>query len=158
MGTVGLACFYCDISDAKKRGKLWISLAHLLFTSLYQEHQISQSVLEKTYKDCIGEFSTPSNDQLHGVLIQLISGFEMVYILTDVLDECLKVAYDILEFIETLQAWDLRQSHLLVTSREEQQIIQSIMLTKSIQIDMYQIPVDDDIPVANCINDLCNSE
>ena len=88
--------------------------------------------------------SKPSDDRLLEVLRQFISGFEMAYILIDALDGCLNVE-DTLEFIETLHAWDLTQCHLLVTSRKEQQITESMMLTKPMEIDMYHMPVDDDI-------------
>ena len=88
--------------------------------------------------------SKPLDDRLQEVLKQFISGFEMTYILIDALDESINVK-DTLEFIETLHAWDLRQCHLLVTSRKEQEIIESMILTKPMEIDMCQMPVDDDI-------------
>jgi len=49
------------------------------------------------------------------------------------------------EFIETLYKWDLWQCHLLVTSRKEQQIVESIMALKPMEVDMSQMPVDNDI-------------
>jgi hypothetical protein len=82
--------------------------------------------------------------QMIGFKRKFISGFEMAYILIDALDECLNVE-DTLGFIETLHTWGLRQCHLLVTSRKEQQITESMMLTKPMEIDMCQMPVDDDI-------------
>ena len=78
----------------------------------------------------------PSDDRLQEVLRQYIPGFETTYILIDALDECLYVV----ELIKTLGAW---QCHLLVTSRKEQHITESMMLTKPMEIDMML--VDDDI-------------
>ena len=152
VGSVGLAYFYCDVSDAKKRGVTDILSSLVIHLLAWQPSD--QSVLDNTYEYCMGGFSKPSNDRLHEVLRQLIFGFEKAYILIDALDECLKVE-DTLEFIETLQAWGLRQCHLLVTSRKEQQIIESMMLTMPMEIDMCQMPVDDDI--ANYVDSMLHS-
>ena len=141
-GAIGLAYFYCDVSDAKKRGVTDI-LSSLVVHLLAWEPS-DQSVLDKTYEDCMEGSSKPSDDRLKEILRQFISGFEMAYILIDALDECLDVE-DTLVFMETLHAWDLRQCHFLVTSRKEQHITQSMMLTKPMEIDMYQMPIDDDI-------------
>ena len=83
-----------------------------------------------------------------------MSGFEMAYILIDALDECLKMG-EILKFIYTLHGWEIKQCHLLVTSRKEQQIIESMMLTRPMEIDMCQMPVDDDI--ANYVDSMLHS-
>ena len=131
-----MAYFYCDVSDAKKRGVTDILTS--LVIHLLAGKPSDQSALDKAYEDCMEGSSKPSDDRLLEVLRQFISGFEMAYILIDALDECLKVE-DTLEFIETLQAWGLRQCHLLVTSRKEQQIIESMMLTRPMEIDMCQL-------------------
>ena len=68
----------------------------------------------------------------------------MAYILIDALDECFDWE-EILEFIGTLHKWDLCQCHLLVTSRKEQQIVESMMAMNPMEIDMSQMPVDSDI-------------
>ena len=88
--------------------------------------------------------SIPSDDKLQEALRQLISGFDTTYILIDALDECSDWE-EILEFIETLHKWDLWQCHLLVTSRKEQQIVELIMAMKPMEVDMSQMPIDNDI-------------
>ena len=88
--------------------------------------------------------SRPSDDKLLEVLRQLICGFDMAYILIDALDECFDWE-EILEFIGTLHKWDLWQCHLLVTSRKEQQIVESMMAMNPMEVDMSQMPVDNDI-------------
>ena len=137
-----MAYFYCDVSDAKKRGVTDILTS--LVIHLLAGKPSDQSALDKAYEDCMEGSSKPSDDRLLEVLRQFISGFEMAYILIDGLDECLNVE-DTLEFIETLHAWGLRKCHLLVTSRKEQLITESMMLMKPLEIDMYQMPVDNDI-------------
>ena len=137
-----MAYFYCDISDSKKRNVT--DILSSLVVHLLAWLPSDQSVLDKTYDDCMEGLSKPLDDRLCEVLRQFISGFEKTYILIDALDECLSIE-ETLEFIETLHGWDLRQCHLLVTSRKEQQIIESMMLTKPVEIDMCHMPVDNDI-------------
>ena len=141
-GSIGLAYFYCDVSDSQKRHVSDI-LSSLVINLLYGEPQ-TQSVREKAYEGCKNGGSKPSNDRLLEVLKQFISGFKMAYILIDALDECLKVR-EILDFIQILHAWDLDQCHLLVTSRKEPQIVDSMRSIKLMEVDMSQMPVDNDI-------------
>ena len=133
-----MAYFYCDVSDAKKRGVTDILTS--LVVHLLAGQPSDQTVLDKAYEDCMEGSSKPSDNRLLEALRQFTSAFEKTYILIDALDECLDVE-DTLEFIETLHGWDLMQCHLLVTSRKEQQITGSMMLTKPMEIDMYQMPV-----------------
>src|SRR6266566_3161856 len=88
-GSIGLAYFYCDISDNQKRNVSDI-LSSLVINLLSWEPQ-TQSVLEKAYNECRNGVSKPSNNRLLEVLKQFISSFKMAYILVDALDECLKV-------------------------------------------------------------------
>ena len=141
-GSIGLAYFYCDVSDAKKRNVTEI-LSSLTVNLLFWQPS-DQSFLDKAYEDCMEGHSIPSDNILQEALRQLICSFDMTYILIDALDECFDWE-EILEFIETLHKWDLLQCHLLVTSRKEQQIVESIMAMKPLEVDMSQMPVDNDI-------------
>ena len=137
-----MAYFYGDVSDAKKRNVTEI-LSTLIVNLLFWQPS-SQSVLDQAYEDCMEGLSIPSDDELQEALRQLICGFDMTYILIDALDECLDWE-EILGFIGTLHKWDLWQCHLLVTSRKEQQIVESMMAMKPMEVDMSQMPVDHDI-------------
>lgn len=137
-----MAYFYCDISDSRKRNVT--DILSSLVTHLIGQGPSDHSILDKVYEDCMSGISKPSDDRLHEVLRQLITGFEMTYILIDALDECLDIEM-ILGFIETLHGWNLGQCHLFVTSRKEQQIIDSMMSTEPMEVDMSQMPIDDDI-------------
>ena len=141
-GSIGLAYFYCDVSDGKKRNTTDI-LSSLIVNLLYWQPS-NQSLLDKTYEDCMEGLSMPSHDKLQEALRQLICGFDITYILIDALDECIDWE-EILEFIETLHKWNLWQCHLLITSRKEQQIVESIMAMQPMEVDMTQMPVDNDI-------------
>ena len=135
--------FYCDVSDDKKRNVTDI-LSSLIIQFLAWRPS-NQSLLDKTYDDCNkGMLSKPSEKKLYEVLRQLLSGFEMAYVLIDALDECWHIG-EILEFTKTIHGWNQRECHLLVTSRKEQQIVESMVSTGPIEIDMSQMPVDVDI-------------
>jgi hypothetical protein len=92
----------------------------------------------------MGGLSKPFDDKLLDILKEFISGFEMAYILIDALDECVKME-EIFKFIHTLHGWEIEQCHLLVTSRKEQQILESMGTMMPMEVDMSQMPVDDDI-------------
>ena len=137
---IGLAYFYCDVSDDKKRNVT--DILSSLIIQLLAWQPSNQSLLDKVYDDCNkGLLSKPSDKDLYEVLRQLLSGFEMAYVLIDALDESLHMR-DILEFIKILHGWEC---HLLVTSRKEQQIVESMVSTAPIEIDMSHMPVDADI-------------
>jgi hypothetical protein len=140
---IGLAYFYCDVSDDKKRNVT--DILSSLIIQLLAWKPSNQPLLDKTYDDCKeGVLSKPSDKILYEVLRQLLSGFEMAYVLIDALDECLHVR-EILELTKTLHGWNQRECHLLVTSRKEQQIVESMVSTAPIEIDISQMPVDVDI-------------
>ena len=137
-----MAYFYCDVSDAKKRNATDILSSLVVHLLAWQPSD--QSFLHKTYDDCMDGLSKPFDDKLLDILRQFISGFEMTYILIDALDECLKMG-EILKFIFTVHGWEIEQCHLLVTSRKEQQIMESMGTMQPLEVDMSQMPVDDDI-------------
>jgi hypothetical protein len=140
---IGLAYFYCDVSDDKKRNVT--DILSSLIIQLLAWQPSNQSLLDKTYDDCNkGVLSQPSDKKLYEVLRQLLSGFEMAYVLIDALDECLHMG-EILEFTRILHGWNQRECHLLVTSRKEQQIVESMVSTTPIEIDISQMPVEADI-------------
>ena len=141
-GSIAVAYFYCDVSDSKKRNVT--DILNSLILHLLSWQPSSHSLIDKTYDDCMHGISKPSDDKLLEVLRQLISGFDMAYILIDALDECIDLI-EILAFIETLHKWDLWKCHLLVTSRKEQQIVESMMAMKPMEVDMSQMPVHKDI-------------
>ena len=141
-GSIGLAYFYCEVSDIRKQNVPDI-LRSLILNLLFWQPS-NQLLLDNIYEDCMQGLVMPSNDKLLEALKQLICGFDMTYILIDALDECSHWE-EILEFIETLHKWDLRQCHLLVTSRKEQQIIESMMAMGPMEVDMSQMSVDNDI-------------
>ena len=114
-----------------------------------------QSLLNNTYtKECQNGLSKPQNEIMLEILRQFICGFEDTYILIDALDECLEVEKVLMQ-IETLHRQGLKQLHLLVTSRQEQQITELLTPMEPMKVDMTCEAVDDDIE--NYINDMLQS-
>ncbi len=134
--------FYCDISDAKKR--TLTDILRALVISLLAQEPSDLSILKRAYGDCMDGVSKHSDDKLWEVLRGFIAGFKLVYLLVDALDECLDIG-KILEFIHSLHGCGFAQCHLLVTSRKEQKIFESMAPTKPMEVDMSKMPVDDDI-------------
>ncbi|KAF8344777.1 ankyrin repeat-containing domain protein [Amanita rubescens] len=141
-GSIGLAYFYCDVSDTKKRNVNDILSSLVVHLLAWQPS--SHSLLDRTHEDCMNGLSLPFDDKLQEALRELISSFEMTFILIDGLDECLDWG-EVLEFIEIIHGWGLWQCHLLATSRKEQKIVESMVSMYPLEIDMSQMPVDDDI-------------
>jgi len=65
-----LAYFYCDVSDAKKRDVTDILSSFIVNLLAWQPS--NQSLLDKTYEDCMQGLSIPSDDKLQDALRQLI--------------------------------------------------------------------------------------
>ena len=140
----GLAYFYCDVSDSRKRNVT--DILRSLVVNLLAWQPVNKSILDTLYQDCMGGCSKPSDEALYEVLRQFISAFQKAYICIDALDESLDWE-KMMELVETIHRWDLEQCHLLVTSRKEQWIIKSMVSTKPMEVDMTQMPVDTDIEI-----------
>ncbi|KIL60365.1 hypothetical protein M378DRAFT_52332, partial [Amanita muscaria Koide BX008] len=62
----------------------------------------------------------------------------------DALDEC-KEWQKLWKFLKMINGWKIGQCHLLVTSRKEQVIVNSLQHLEHEEIDLTLMPVDDDI-------------
>ena len=141
-GSNGLAYFYCDVSDTKKRNIN--DILSSLVVHLLSWKPSNRSLLDRAHENCMTGLSLPSDDNLQEALRELISSFETTFILIDALDECLDCG-EVLEFIKILHGWGLWQCHLLATSRKEQKIVKSMVAISPLEIDMSQMPINDDI-------------
>ena len=72
------------MSDAKKQTVTDILSSLVVHLLAWQPSD--QSLLDKIYDDCMGGISKPLDDKLLDILRQIISGFNMAYILIDALD------------------------------------------------------------------------
>ncbi|KIL59584.1 hypothetical protein M378DRAFT_84858, partial [Amanita muscaria Koide BX008] len=141
-GSIGLAYYYFDILDVKKRTVegLLSSLALRLYTCNPSNH----TALDQLYRNCKDGVDKPSGQQLEDLLKQLISGFKETYIVIDALDEC-KEWQELLKLLKRIHGWQIGQCHLLVTSRKEQVIVNSLEHVALKEIDLTLMPVANDI-------------
>ncbi|KAM6503799.1 hypothetical protein JOM56_000742 [Amanita muscaria] len=141
-GSIGLAYYYFDISDVKKRTVkgLLSSLALRLYTCNPSNH----TTVDQLYRSCNDGVDKPSGQQLEDLLKQLISGFKETYIVIDALDEC-KEWQELLKLLKRIHGWQIGQCHLLITSRKEQVIVKSLQHVAPKEIDLTLMPVEHDI-------------
>ncbi|KIL58686.1 hypothetical protein M378DRAFT_86080, partial [Amanita muscaria Koide BX008] len=143
-GPIGLAYYYFDILDVKKRTVegLLSSLALRLYTCNPSNH----TAVDQLYRNCKDGVDKPSGQQLEDLLKQLISGFKETYIVIDALDEC-KELQELLKLLKRIHGWQIGQCHLLVTSRKEQVIVKSLehVAPKEIDLSLMPVEVDNDI-------------
>lgn len=132
-----LAYFFCDVSDINKR------TARLVSTLCTPQNH---SVLEELYEKCKKglQVEKPADYHLHEVLRSCLSGFQDVYLFIDALDECGNVE-EVLEFVKLINGWSIRSCHLLVTSRKELPIVNSLRQAMPTELDLTFMPVNQDI-------------
>ena len=79
------------------------------------------SIPDVLVKLCGEGHQQPSVRSLMDVLLQILDGFQQVYIIIDSLDECSE-RVKLLDWIAGITGWKMGKLHLLVTSREERDI------------------------------------
>jgi len=138
--STGLAYFFCDVSDINKRTArgLLCSIVLTLFTPQ------NQSVLKELFKKCKDGLQKPTDDDLYEVLKSYLSGFQDVYLFIDALDECANVE-EVLDLVKLVNGWSIRGCHLLVTSRKELPIVNSLRQAMPMELDLTSMPVNQDI-------------
>lgn len=83
-------------------------------------------VLEALYASCIDGGRKPTFEALLETLHQLAATFEKTFIILDALDEC-KARVELLASIEALTSWEDTNLRVLVTSRKEKDIEDSML-------------------------------
>ena len=73
-----------------------------------------------------------------------MSGFQDAYLFIDALDECSNVE-EVLELVKLINGWSIRSCHLLVTSRKELPIVNSLRPAMPTEVDLTSKPVNEDI-------------
>ena len=136
------AYFFCDVSDINKRNArgLLCSLILTLFTS-----QNQSVVLKELFEKCKNGLQKPTDHDLYEVLKSYLSGFQDVYLFIDALDECTLNVEEVLELVKLINGWSIRGCHLLVTSRKELLIANSLRQAMPIEVDLTSMPVNQDI-------------
>lgn len=87
-----------------------------------------------------------ASDILLAVLRQLLSGFGHIYIILDALDECADRG-DLMQSLRAISAWGYENIHILMTSRRESDITESLDAWVISQVPMNIEDVNIDIQI-----------
>ena len=89
-------------------------------------------------------YREPTTWSMVKTLEHMMDKFNHVYIMIDALDECEDVD-ELLGFIKTMTTWEHKAHHVLVTSRKEKEIEDSLGITTIDQICIQSGLIDPDI-------------
>lgn len=91
--------------------------------------------------------AVPPPEVLITYLQRLIQKFDQVYILLDALDESSRYSHRdrVLNAIQTMRKWLFLGMHLLITSRDELDIRQSLSLTENYEVILKNAEINKDI-------------
>lgn len=116
--------FYFDFNDTTKQ--TLESMVRSLISQLQSKCEGSSKVLESLYSSCEDGRQKPSSEKLCKAFLHIIEQVKEVWIVLDALDECRTrkgpLTEGLLSWIRDLLSSEQRNVHLLVTSREEQDI------------------------------------
>ncbi|KAI4941700.1 hypothetical protein J4E91_010574 [Alternaria rosae] len=115
--------FYFDFNDAQKQVPE-LMLRSLLRQLLQRLVTIPEGV-DMLFSSCKNGKEQPSLPELLTVTPGVMRQFSHVYVVLDALDESAKRP-ELMEMLETVGGWQLRISHLLMTSRKERDIEMSL--------------------------------
>lgn len=134
--------FYFDFNDTEKQdyGKVLRSITAQI---LAQCPQIPDPLL-RLYQDRFSRREQPRNAALLTVLRRSFERLGESYIILDALDES-KDREGLLEWIQQVSNWGLRNVHILVTSRKENDIDDTLSSLLTCQIRMQSTLIDADI-------------
>jgi Cdc6-like AAA superfamily ATPase len=118
-----LAYFYFDFNDAQKQNSEL--MLRSLICQLSQQCVSIPVSLGTLFCSCDSGQRQPSTDALTEVLRQIIQEYPQAYIILDALDECSERT-DLTDTLETMAGWQLQNLHVLVTSRRERDIENSL--------------------------------
>lgn len=140
---VGIAFFYFTFNDESKQDESAMLRALLLqLSGQLSDAHADLARLRDSYSTGI-----PPAPVLIAHLGHLIQKFNQVYILLDALDESPRCDQrdQVLNAIETMRKWRLPGLHLLVTSRDERDIRESLNVTNGEEVIMKNVEIDRDI-------------
>lgn len=96
-----------------------------LITQLSLRYKGTPRVLAALFSSNLNGERHPTSDTLLTTLGQMIREFDETFVILDALDEC-KERASLLEDIEEMAGWQMEKLHILVTSRRENDIKESL--------------------------------
>ena len=136
---VGITFFYFTFNDESKQDESAMLRALILQLS----GQLSDSETDLVRLCSSYKTNIPPPTVLTTYLQHLIQKFDQIYILLDTLDESQREP--VLSTIETMLKWSLPGLHVLVTSRDESDIRESLSLLEYEEVIMKNTEIDRDI-------------
>jgi ankyrin repeat domain-containing protein 50 len=140
---VGIAFFYFTFNDESKQDDSAMLRALLLqLSGQFSDSQTDLARLRDSYS-----MGIPPTTVLIAHLRHLVQKFDQVYILLDALDESPRYSQRdrVLNAIETMRNWLLPGLHLLVTSRDEPNIRESLNPAGDEEVIMKNAGINQDI-------------
>lgn len=134
--------FYFSFEDHSKQGES--SMLRALLLQLAEQHVNGMKTLEELYG--MYQNGTPPVVTLMSYLQRLMTLLPNVFILLDALDECPRstARESLLDCLEKMRKWSLPYLHLLVTSRFEMDIYDSLNAEDQI-VTMENAAIEEDI-------------
>ena len=117
--------FYFDFNDVEKQQ--YEKMIRSLIVQLFAQYVNIPPVLESLYSSCTNGERQPAYDSLLSTLHVMMRDFSHTYLVLDALDECSK-RKELLLCIEELAGWRDLNLHILITSRREKDIEDSMEL------------------------------
>ena len=141
---VSVAYFYFDFND--KQEQLCDPMLRSLIAQLSPQISEGPNILDAMYCACGNGALQPTASKLTATLQELVAGSTEVFILLDALDEC-KDRDVLMAKLEEMSRWQITSLHMLVTSRQEKEIGETLskLLDAKHCICVQGVQVEDDI-------------
>ena len=141
---IGVAYFYFEFSNRNQQ--YCDTMLRSLISQLWLQRREDANAVDALYFACGSGASQPSSDMLKNALKELVQSFVDTFIILDALDEC-KERERLMPIIEEMAVWKISSLNMLVTSRKERDIEDSLstILDDDQQICIQSALVESDI-------------
>lgn len=141
--SVGIAFFFFTFNDESKQDTS--AMLRTLILQLAPQLEDGDTAVSRLRQDYCGD--TPTDQALLGCLQELVYRFDHVYIILDALDESPRHKHreDLLQTLGVMRRWPGPGLHLLVTSRDEQDIREYLEAPDDQIVSMKNDLIDADI-------------
>ena len=142
--TIGVAYFYFDFNNRDQQ--YCDTMLRSVISQLWLQDREDANAVDALYSACGSGASQPSSTMLKNTLKELVQSFVDTFIILDALDEC-KERKRLMPIIEEMAVWKNSSLHMLLTSRKERDIVESLytMLHDEQRICIQSALVEDDI-------------
>ena len=120
---IGVAYFYFDFNNRDQQ--YYDTMLRSLIFKLWVQKREDANAVDALYFACGSGASQPSSNMLKNAVKELVQSFVDTFIILDALDEC-KERERLMPIIEEMAVWKISSLHMLVTSRKERDIEDSL--------------------------------